>query len=134
VYNNWAEGIFIEISHNTTISHNRVRGNGFRSFRGSCSRIWLYGAGITLASSDNATVTNNTVTGNCNGITGTQENRPDGHPGLLQNISVRNNSVSGPGGKTGAGAFPKMNLGSRNISFAHNTAKNGMRSCGINCG
>src|SRR6185437_2354302 len=98
VYNNWAEGIFVEISHTANISGNYTWGNGFRSFRGSCANIWMYGGGITITSSDNVTVANNSATGNCNGITATQENRPDGNPGLLQNISVHNNTVSGPGG------------------------------------
>ena len=134
VYNNWAEGIFIEISHSVNITRNVVRGNGFRSFRGSCRNLWLYGGGITLAASDGVTVTNNTVSGNCNGITGTQENRPDGHPGLLENISVQHNTVAGPGGKLGVGAYPRKSLAGRNITFANNTAKNGMRACGLNCG
>jgi parallel beta-helix repeat protein len=134
VYNNWAEGIFVEISHNVTLNRNKVSGNGFRSFRASCRNLWLYGGGITLAASDGVTVTNNTVSGNCNGITATQENRPDGHPGLLENVNVQHNAVSGPGGKLGAGAYPKINLAGRNIKFANNTTKKGMRACGLNCG
>ena len=56
IFNNWAEGIFIEISHQVTISGNVVRGNGFRSYRGACRNLWLYGGGITLAASDVITV------------------------------------------------------------------------------
>jgi parallel beta-helix repeat protein len=135
VYDNWSEGIFIEISHDATVSGNNVHGNGFRSFRGSCANLWLYGGGITLAASDNVTVTGNTVAGNCNGITGTQENRPDGNPGLLENVNVQYNNVSGPGGKTGVGAYPISiaNLALRNITFANNTASNGMNACGLLC-
>ena len=80
VHDNWAEGIFVEISHDATVTGNTVTGNGFHSFRGSCARIWMYGGGITIAASDNVTVLGNTVSGNCNGITATQENRPDGTP------------------------------------------------------
>ncbi len=135
IYNNWDEGIFVEISHNVTITGNTVTGNGFKSFRAACANIWMYGGGITLAASDHVTVANNTVTGNCNGITATQESRPDGNPGLLQNISVHNNTVGGPGGKTGAAAWPVnlANLPTRNIAFTNNTITNGMRSCGLAC-
>ena len=41
---------------------------------------WLWGGGITLASSDHADVANNTVPGNCNGITGTQQIDPTAIP------------------------------------------------------
>ena len=95
----------------------------------------MYGGGITLASSDHATITNNTVTANCNGITGTQETRPDGNPGLLEDISIHNNTVAGPGGKTGAAARPLnlANLATRNITFENNTASNGMNYCTLTC-
>jgi len=131
VYNNWAEGI----SHDATVTGNTVYGNGFRSFRGACANLWLYGGGITLAASDNVTVADNTVTGNCNGITGTQENRPDGNPGLLQNVTVENNTIAGPGGKTGVAAWPVSiaNLSTRNIVFTNNTVSNGMNACGLLC-
>jgi parallel beta-helix repeat protein len=135
VYDNWAEGIFIEISHDATITGNTVYGNGFRSFRGACGKQWLYGGGITIASSDNVTVTGNNVAGNCNGITATQENRPDGDPGLLQNVTVESNTIAGPGGKTGAGVYPVSiaNLLLRDIAFANNTITGGMNLCGLAC-
>ena len=131
VYNNWAEGIFIEISHTANITGNSAWGNGFKSFRGSCGNIWMYGGGITINSSDNVTVANNSVTGNCNGITATQENRSGN---LLQNIAVHDNTVSGAG-KTGAAAYPVSiaNLNTRNIVFANNTSTGGMKMCGLGC-
>jgi parallel beta-helix repeat protein len=132
VYNNWAEGIFVEISHGASITGNYVYGNGFRSFRGSCANIWMYGGGITINSSDTITVANNSVSGNCNGITATQENRAGA---VLQNIYVHDNTVSGPGGKTGAAAYPVSiaNLLTRNIVFANNTSNNGMNLCLLSC-
>jgi len=135
VYNNWDEGILIEISSGARISYNTVSGNGFKSFRASCSAsIWLYGGGITLAASDHNVVAHNAVSGNCNGITGTQENRPDGHPGLLEDNSIHDNIVSGPGGKTGVGAFPASDLASRNITFVNNSIDtNNMTYCSIYC-
>ena len=135
ISDNWDEGILIEISHNTTITGNTITGNGFHSFRANCPNIWMYGGGITLASSDHATITDNTVTANCNGITATQELRPDGNPGLLQNINIHNNTIAGPGGKTGAAANPPnlANLPTRNITFENNTTTNTMNYCTLTC-
>ena len=132
VHDNWAEGIFVEISHDATVTGNTVSGNGFRSFRGSCARIWMYGGGITVAASDNVTVLGNTVTGNCNGITATQEHRGDA---LLEHVTVANNTIAGPGGKTGAAVYPVSiaNLLLRDITFAGNTITNGMSNCGLQC-
>ena len=134
VYNNWDEGIFIEISSHTTITGNIVSGNGKHNYNREGSHCpWLFAGGITLNSSDHAVIANNTVSGNCNGITGVQQDRPDGNPGLLQDISVHNNTVSGPGGKTGVSEDNGANLNSRNIVFANNTFKSGMSFCGLGC-
>jgi hypothetical protein len=73
----------------------------------------LWGGGITLASSDHAVVANNTLSGNCNGITGTQQTRPDGNPGLLEDANIHDNVIIGPGGKTGVGADNGANLDAR---------------------
>src|SRR5262249_30999707 len=48
IYNNWTEGIFIEISSGATITGNTVYGNGFRTNGNGCA--WLWGGGITIAS------------------------------------------------------------------------------------
>ena len=69
-------------------------------------------------------VANNTLSGNCNGITGTQQNRADGHPGLLEDANIHDNVIVGPGGKTGVGADNGANLAARGIVFSDNTIQN----------
>ncbi len=136
IYNNWNEGIFIEISVGSTITGNTVYGNGQKGGGGSNSfgcNHWMYGAGITVAHSGSVEVANNNVYGNCNGITGTQEPRPDGVPGLLQNLYVHDNTIAGPGGLTGVSSFPTVDLTNRNIVFTNNTYLNGMNFCGFTC-
>src|SRR5207302_306304 len=84
IYGNWDEGIFIEISSGAVVTGNTVSRNGRKNYNGSGSGCpWLWGGGITLASSDHAEIAHNVLSGNCNGITGTQQNRSDGNPGLL---------------------------------------------------
>jgi parallel beta-helix repeat protein len=135
VYDNWDIGIFVEISTGAKILGNRVTGNGFRSFRGACRDLWLYGGGITVTASANIEIARNRLAGNCNGITATQENRPDGRPGILRTVKVHHNEVRGPGGKTGAGAYPRRiaDLEQRDITFRSNTTSGGMRFCNLNC-
>lgn len=134
VAGNWDEGIFVEISSNATVTNNIVTGNGLRNYNGDGSGCpWLWGGGITLASSDGAEVAYNSLSGNCNGITATQQNRADGNPGLLQNDSIHDNSIAGPGGKTGAVADNGANLPARNIVFANNTFSNGALFCNLQC-
>jgi parallel beta-helix repeat protein len=127
VYDNAAEGIFIEISNHVLISGNTVYGNGFSA----CT--WLWGGGITAASSAGVEVTGNDVYANCNGITGTQQDRPDGNPGLLENYNVHGNTVAGPGGQSGVVADNGADLTTRNITFLNNTYSNGMVFCGFAC-
>ena len=94
------------------------------------------GGGITLASSDHAVRSPTTsCRGNCNGITGTQQNRSDGNPGLLEDANIHDNVIVGPGGKTGAAVYPVSiaNLLLRDITFAGNTITNGMSNCGLQC-
>ena len=81
IYNNWTEGVMIEISSGATITGNTIYGNGFHMNVGSGNGCaWLWGGGITIASSDHTEIAHNTVTGNCNGITGTQQNRARRQP------------------------------------------------------
>ena len=127
VYDNWDEGIFIEISSGATVTGNDVYGNGWRTNGNGCT--WLWGGGITLASSDHTEVAGNTVTGNCNGITATQQNRP----GSLQSDSIHDNTISGPSGRTGAASDNGVNLATVGIVFANNTLTNGMSACGLTC-
>lgn len=131
VYNNDAEGIFLEISDGAIVTGNTVWNNGWNTASGGgCT--WLWGGGITAASSANVEVGNNTVTGNCNGITGTQQDRPDGNPGLLENYNVHDNSISGPG-YSGVAADNGADLTTRNITYTNDQYLNGQVYCGFTC-
>ncbi len=131
VVNNAGEGIFYEISHDSVISGNVVQGNGFGTNGNSCK--WLWGGGITIASSSNVQVYGNNVNGNCNGITGTQQNRADStSQHLLANLSIHDNRVSGAG-KTGVAADNGADLTTRNIVFAKNSYSAGTDPCGFAC-
>ena len=79
-----------------------------------------------MASSFNVEVYSNRLSGNHNGITGTQQNRPDSTPPahLLDNYHVYDNLIcaTGTGGHpTGVVADNGANLGDRDISFTRNT-------------
>ena len=74
VEGNQAEGILYEISQDATIRNNRVYRNGFGA------PGWYWDGGITVASSSNVEVYGNRLSGNYNGITGTQQDRPDSTP------------------------------------------------------
>jgi parallel beta-helix repeat protein len=131
VYDNWDEGIFIEISSGAVVMRNTVSRNGLRNDNGSGSGCpWLWGGGITLASSDRAEVAHNVLAGNCNGITGTQQTRHEGHPGLLEHLSIHDNLIVGPGGKTGVAADNGADLTTRSIVFANN-AFDDTTFCGV---
>jgi parallel beta-helix repeat protein len=133
VDSNWDEGIFVEISSGATVTHNIVINNGWHNYNGDGSGCpWTFGGGITLASSDHAVIEHNTVHGNCNGITGNQQDRPDGNPGLLANVSVRNNVISGAG-VTGFAEDNGADLTQRNIVFADNSIGGGIEFCRLSC-
>jgi parallel beta-helix repeat protein len=135
IFNNWAEGIYIEISSGSKITGNTIHGNGHKGGGGSTAVgcvNWVTGAGIVAANSSNVEATNNNVYGNCNGIVGTQQNRSDSTI-LLQNFNVHDNAIAGPGGVTGAASYPKIDLSARNITFANNTYLNGMTFCNLSC-
>lgn len=97
VHDNTGPGIFHEISHTAVIRGNEVRGNGF-SFS-----VWLWGAGILIAASNDVEVVDNVVTGNADGIAGIQQERidDDGRPWLLSDLWVHDNTVSMASGQTG---------------------------------
>jgi parallel beta-helix repeat protein len=134
VYGNWDEGIFIEISSNATITGNTVTNNGWHNYNGDGNGCpWLFGGGITLNSSDHVTISGNHLAKNCNGITGVQQDRPDGNPGLLEDMSVHNNAVAGPGGMNGVSEDNGANLNNRNIVFATNSWTN-TSFCNLSCG
>jgi hypothetical protein len=120
VEDNWAEGVFYEISQDAVIRNNRIYRNGVRA------ESWYWDGGITVASSFNVEVYGNRLSGNHNGITGTQQNRPDSTPPahLLDNYHVHDNLIcaTGAGGHpTGVVADNGANLAVRDISFSGNT-------------
>ena len=120
VEDNLAEGIFYEISQDAVIRNNQVYGNGRRRAG------WYWDGGITVASSSNVEVYGNRLSGNYNGITGTQQDRPDSTPPahLLDGLHVHDNLICATGGgqhPTGVAAGNGANLAGRDISFTGNT-------------
>ena len=95
VEDNWAEGIFYEISQDAVIRNNRIYRNGVRA------ESWYWDGGITVASSFNVEVYSNRLSGNHNGITGTQQNRLDSTPPahLLDNYHVHDNLICATAGQ-----------------------------------
>jgi parallel beta-helix repeat protein len=122
VEDNRAEGILYEISQDATIRNNRIYRNGFDSSG------WYWGGGITVASSSNVEVYGNFLSGNYNGITGSQQDRPDSTPPahLLTGIHVHDNMIcaTGEGGyPAGVAADNGADLAARDISFTGNTVQ-----------
>jgi len=120
IEHNWAEGIFYEISQDAVIRYNRVYRNGIRAAG------WYWDGGITVASSSGVEVYGNRLSGNYNGITGTQQDRPDSTPPahLLDHYQVHDNLICATGGgghPTGVVADNGANLATRNIAFSGNT-------------
>jgi hypothetical protein len=119
VEHNLAEGIFYEISQDAVIRYNQVYRNGVRAAG------WYWDGGITVASSFNVEVYGNRLSGNYNGITGTQQDRPDSTPPahLLDNLRVHDNLICATAGghPTGVVADNGANLAARNITFTSNT-------------
>jgi Right handed beta helix region len=120
VEGNRAEGIFYEISRDAVIRHNRVYRNGLRGAG------WYWDGGITVASSFNVEVYGNRLSGNFNGITGTQQDRPDSTPPahLLTGLHVHDNLICATAGgyhPTGVGADNGADLATRDIAFTDNT-------------
>jgi parallel beta-helix repeat protein len=119
VENNRAEGIYYEISQDAVIRNNRVYRNGIRA------EGWYWDGGITVASSFNVEVYDNRLSGNYNGITGTQQDRQDSTPPahLLDDYHVYDNLICATHGEhaTGVGADNDANLAARDISFTRNT-------------
>ena len=118
VEDNLAEGIFYEISRDAVIRNNRVYRNGVRAAG------WYWDGGVTVASSFNVEVYGNQLSGNYNGITGTQQDRPDSTPPahLLDTLRVHDNLICATYGKhpTGVVADNGDNLAARSIAFAGN--------------
>jgi hypothetical protein len=118
VEDNGSEGIFYEISQDAVIRNNRIYRNGFDGTG------WYWAGGITLASSFNIEVYGNRLSGNYNGITGTQQDRPDATPPahLLDHFHVHDNLVCATASHaTGVIADNGANLAVRDITFSSNT-------------
>ena len=86
---NRLDGIRYEISHNATISDNTLTNNAQYRGSGACDRN---SREIVLSESDHTTVSGNTITSNCAGITMTQGTRNQ-----IVYSSVVNNSITYPG-------------------------------------
>jgi hypothetical protein len=117
---NLAEGIFYEISQDAVIRDNQVYGNGY------VANGWYWDAGILVDASFNVEVYGNRVSGNFNGITGVQQDRPDSTPPahLLDHVYVHDNLICATGGgghPTGVVADNGANLAARTITFSRNT-------------
>jgi len=69
VEDNYAAGIFHEISGPATIRNNQIRRNGFGH------PGWLWGAGVQIANAGKATVHGNLIEGNRNGVCFTDQGR-----------------------------------------------------------
>ena len=74
IEHNLAEGIFYEISQDAVIRYNQVYRNGY------VANGWYWDAGINVNASFNVEVYGNRLSGNYNGITGVQQDRPDSTP------------------------------------------------------
>jgi parallel beta-helix repeat protein len=120
IENNYAEGIAYEISRDAVIRNNQVFGNGRRGAG------WYWDGGIMVASSSNVEIYGNRLSGNFNGITGTQQDRFDSTPPahLLDGLHVHDNLICATGGggyPTGVAADNGANLAARDIRFIGNT-------------
>jgi hypothetical protein len=121
IEDNREEGIFYEISQDAVIRNNHVYGNGLGG------RGWYWAGGITVASSFNVEVYGNRLSGNFNGITGTQQDRTDSTPPahLLDSYLVHDNLICATDGgrATGVIADNGDNLAARDITFTRNTTQ-----------
>lgn len=145
VYNNWADGIMIEISGGATITGNTVTGNAFKEFSGGTGACaWGYGAGIFISTSGKTAtvegtidISNNDVEGNCSSITGVDEVR-DGTQQLMH-LRIHDNNVvasSNPKALNKFGVFPSPGdpLTTHDIIFGTgNVLSTGIVNCGFTC-
>ena len=122
VEGNREEGIYIEISQQVVIRNNRVYRNGLGN-----SHTWYWNGGVTVAGSYNVEVYGNRLSGNYNGVTGIQQDRPDGIPpaGRLDQFRVHDNVICATKGEhpTGVVADNGANLSIRSITFSGNTVQ-----------
>jgi hypothetical protein len=133
IVNNGFGGIFFEISHHAVFRNNVVTGNGMQK----C--VWLWGAGIGIASSDYVEIYGNTLSDNCNGIGLTKQDR-DGEGGTahpLDHNNVHDNSIAGAPrssqGWTGAASDDGTDLSALDLRFDNNAYSRGATFCGWDC-
>jgi len=118
IEHNLTEGIFYEISQGAVIRDNQVYRNGYGADG------WYWGGGIGIAASFDVEIYGNRLSGNYNGITGIQQDRPDSTPPthLLDHVHVHDNVICATGGAhpTGVAADNGANLAARDITFSRN--------------
>jgi parallel beta-helix repeat protein len=124
IENNRHEGILYEISQDAVIRNNQIYGNGHDGHG------WYWAGGITVASSFNVEVYGNWLSGNYNGITGTQQNRTDSTPPthLLDDYNVHDNIICATSaGRHAVGVIADngADLDARDITFTRNTIQSG---------
>jgi parallel beta-helix repeat protein len=91
IENNAAEGIEHEASFRAIIRNNTIRGNGFRLR----NHVWVFGAGISIASSASVEIYGNDVEDNYHGIGAVQRELKTGRYGVqeVRNLYVHNNKI-----------------------------------------
>jgi hypothetical protein len=127
IEHNRAEGILYEISHGAVIRSNQIYDNGYGADG------WYWDGGIGIDASFDVEVYGNRLSGNYNGITGVQQDRPDSIPPahLLDHVHVHDNLIcaTGDGGHpTGVAADNGADLRARDISFIRNAIQSA--ACG----
>ena len=119
IENNWAEGIEHERSYDAIIRNNTIRGNGFGN-----GGIWMFGAGIYIASSANVEIYGNVVEDNYAGIGAVQRELYTGQYGVqeVKNLYVHDNTIR-TAGKNGLiqVIYDTSYYTSKNNRFVHNT-------------
>ena len=117
IEDNYANGIFHEISYDAVIRNNVIRRNGFDH------DAWMWGGGIMIASSQNVEIYGNTLEDNYNGIAMTRQNRGTGTHGLwtLANNYVHDNTVTNSGMTGAAQDVHSDAIYSSNLRFENNT-------------
>ncbi len=116
IEDNYANGIFHEISYDAIIRNNVIRRNGFDH------AAWMWGGGIMIASSQNVEIYGNTLEDNYNGIAMTRQNRGSGEYGewTLANNYAHNNVIINSGNTGAATDVGNNDIYYSNIRFENN--------------
>jgi len=114
---NYANGIFHEISYDAVIRNNVIRRNGFDHDG------WLWGGGIMIASSQNVEVYGNVIEDNYNAISMTRQSRGSGEYGewTLANNYVHDNTVINSGLSGAAQDVHNDNIYHSGIRYENNS-------------